>query len=110
MARSGYRALVTHDDWWDAVYEEFERVSEIPGIRLKTPSVRPKSCVIAGVRGPARRGKLQQGSGSTMRVELPGTGSFTLTGLGETTRPRLLLGGLSIPRSDRRTSDYTTVV
>ena len=39
-ARSWYRELGPHDDWWDAVYEEFERVCEILGIRLKTTPVR----------------------------------------------------------------------
>jgi hypothetical protein len=35
-ARSWYRELGPHDGWWDAVYEDFERVCEILGIRLKT--------------------------------------------------------------------------
>ncbi len=39
-ARSWYRDLGPHDDWWDAVYEDFERVCEILGIRLKITSVR----------------------------------------------------------------------
>ena len=39
-ARSCYRELGPHDDWWDAVYEDFERVCEILGIRLKTTPVR----------------------------------------------------------------------
>jgi len=39
-ARSWYRELGPHDDWWDAVYEDFERVCEILGIRLKTMPVR----------------------------------------------------------------------
>ncbi len=39
-ARSWYRELGPHDDWWDAVYEDFERVCEILGIRLKTTPVR----------------------------------------------------------------------
>ncbi len=50
MARSWYRALGPHRDWWDAVYEDCARVSEIPGICLKTPSVRPQSWLNAGVR------------------------------------------------------------
>ena len=51
-ARSWYRELGPHDDWWDAVYEDFERVCEILGIRLKTTPVRlmgggtrPKLCI-----------------------------------------------------------------
>ena len=51
-ARSWYRELGPHDDWWDAVYEDFGRVCEILGIRLKTTPVRlmgggtrAKSCI-----------------------------------------------------------------
>ncbi len=40
LARSWYRELGPHDDWWDAVYEDFERICEIFGIRLKTTPVR----------------------------------------------------------------------
>lgn len=39
-ARSWYRERGIYDDWWDAVYEDFERVCEILGIRLKTLPVR----------------------------------------------------------------------
>jgi hypothetical protein len=39
-ARAWYRELGPHDDWWDAVYEDFERVCDILGIRLKTKAVR----------------------------------------------------------------------
>lgn len=39
-ARSWYRELSPHNDWWDAVYEDFERVCEILGIHLKTTPVR----------------------------------------------------------------------
>jgi hypothetical protein len=39
-ARSWYRELGPHDDWWDAVYDDFERVCDILGIRLKTKPVR----------------------------------------------------------------------
>jgi hypothetical protein len=39
-ARSWYRELGPHDDWWAAVYEDFERVCEILGLRLKTTPVR----------------------------------------------------------------------
>jgi hypothetical protein len=39
-ARSWYRELGSHDDWWDAVYEDFERICEILGIHLKTTPVR----------------------------------------------------------------------
>lgn len=39
-ARGWYRELGPHDDWWDAVYEDFERVCEILSIRSKTTPVR----------------------------------------------------------------------
>jgi hypothetical protein len=39
-ARSWYRELSPKDDWWDTVYEGFERICEILGIRLKTTPVR----------------------------------------------------------------------
>ena len=39
-ARSWYRELGPHDEWWDAVYEDFQRICEILGIRLKTMPVR----------------------------------------------------------------------
>lgn len=39
-ARSWYRELGPHDGWWDAVHEDFERVCDILGIRLKTTPVR----------------------------------------------------------------------
>ena len=34
-ARSWYRELGPHDDWWEAVYEDFERICQILGIHLK---------------------------------------------------------------------------
>jgi hypothetical protein len=39
-ARSWYRELGLHDDWWDAVYEDFERICDILGVSLKTRPVR----------------------------------------------------------------------
>ena len=39
-ARYWYRALGPHDDWWDAVYEDFGRICEILGIEIKTTPVR----------------------------------------------------------------------
>ena len=39
-ARSWYRELGPHDDWWDAVYEDFERICDILGVSLKTRPVR----------------------------------------------------------------------
>jgi hypothetical protein len=39
-ARSWYRGLGLDHEWWDSVYDDFERVCEILGIRLKTTPVR----------------------------------------------------------------------
>lgn len=39
-ARSWYRELGPHDDWWDAVYEDFERICDILGVSLETRPVR----------------------------------------------------------------------
>lgn len=39
-ARSWYRELGLHDDWWDAVYEDFVRICGVLGIELKTTPVR----------------------------------------------------------------------
>ena len=39
-ARSWYREAAVTDDWWDAVYDDFERVCEILGVSLKTRPVR----------------------------------------------------------------------
>ncbi len=39
-ARSWYRELWPHVDWGDAVYEDFERICDTLGIRLKTTPVR----------------------------------------------------------------------
>jgi hypothetical protein len=39
-ARSWYREAAFHDDWWDAVYDDFERVCDILGVSLNTRSVR----------------------------------------------------------------------
>jgi hypothetical protein len=39
-ARSWYREAAFHDDWWDAVFDDFERVCDSLGVSLKTRSVR----------------------------------------------------------------------
>ncbi len=39
-ARGWYRELCPHDEWWDAVYDDFERICDILGVRLKTTPVR----------------------------------------------------------------------
>ena len=44
-ARSWYRELGPHDDWWDAVYEDFERICDILGVRLMGGGTRQKPCI-----------------------------------------------------------------
>ena len=39
-ARIWYRDAAFHDDWWEAVYDDFERICDILGISLKTRPVR----------------------------------------------------------------------
>ena len=39
-AKTWYRELGPQDDWWDAVYDDFERVCDILGVNLKTKPVR----------------------------------------------------------------------
>ena len=39
-AKTWYRELEPHDDWWDAVYDDFERACDILGVSLKTKPVR----------------------------------------------------------------------
>ncbi|MCA0422962.1 MAG: antitoxin of toxin-antitoxin stability system [Proteobacteria bacterium] len=39
-ARSWYREAGVTDDWWDAVYDDFERICDILGVGLKTRPVR----------------------------------------------------------------------
>lgn len=39
-ARAWYRSAAFDHDWYDAVYEDFQRIAEILGIRLKTRPVR----------------------------------------------------------------------
>ena len=54
-ARSWYRELGPHDDWWDAVYEDFERVCKILGIRPKTTPVRLMNDDLAASLAPGGR-------------------------------------------------------
>jgi hypothetical protein len=79
-ARSWYRELGPHDDWWDAVYDDFERVCEILGIRLKTKPVRlmgggtrQKPCIwFSGFwsqgDGACFEGRVSHAKGSTKRI------------------------------------------
>src|SRR3990167_9064206 len=39
-ARGWYREAAFTDDWWDAVYDDFERICAILGVDLKTRPVR----------------------------------------------------------------------
>jgi len=39
-ARSWYREAAVTDDWWEAVYDDFERICDILGVSLKTRPVR----------------------------------------------------------------------
>ena len=79
-ARSWYRELGPHDERWDAVYEDFERVCEILGIRLKTTLVhlmgggtRSKPCIwFSGFwsqgDGACFEGYLSHTKGATVRI------------------------------------------
>jgi len=40
QARSWYREIALEDDWHEPVYEDFERICAILGVRLKTSTVR----------------------------------------------------------------------
>ena len=40
QARAWYRGIAFDDDWHEPVYEDFERICEILGLRLKTSTVR----------------------------------------------------------------------
>jgi hypothetical protein len=46
-ARSWYREAAVTDDWWDAVYDDFERICAILGVSLKT---RPVQLMGGGTR------------------------------------------------------------
>ena len=39
-AKTWYRELGSHDDWLDAVYDDFKRVCDILGVKIKTKPVR----------------------------------------------------------------------
>ena len=74
-ARSWYRELGPHDDWWDAVYEDFERICDILGIRLKTTPVRlmgggtrQKPCILRVPRDDGHRFNGMMGTDSTRRA------------------------------------------
>ena len=94
-ARSWYRDLGIHDEWWDAVYDDFERVCEILGIRLKTRSVRlmgggtrQKPCVwfsgfLSQGDGACFEGKVYHAKGSSKRIRYYAPQDATLHGIAD---------------------------
>jgi len=94
-ARSWYRELGPHDDWWDAVNEDFERVCEILGIRLKTRAVRlmgggtrQKPCVwFSGFcsqgDGASFEGRVSHAKGSSKRIRDYAPQDVTLHGIAD---------------------------
>ena len=94
-ARSWYRELGVHDDWWDAVYDDFERVCEILGIRLKTRAVRlmgggtrQKPCVwFSGFcsqrDGACFEGRVSHAKGSAKRIREYAPQDATLHGIAD---------------------------
>ncbi len=94
-ARSWYRELGPHDDWWDAVYDDFERVCEILGIRLKTKSARlmgggtrQKPCIwFSGFwsqgDGACFEGRVSHAKGSTKRIRDYAPQDTTLHGIAD---------------------------
>lgn len=95
-ARGWYRELAPHDDWWDAVYEDFERVCEILGIRLKTTPVRligggarQRPCIwLSGFwsqgDGACFEGYLSHAKGVTHRIRDYAPQDATLHGIADT--------------------------
>ena len=94
-ARAWYRDLGAHDDRWDAVYEDFERVCEILGICLKTSTVRlmgggarQKPCVwFSGFwsqgDGACFEGRLSHAKGSAKRIRDYAPKDATLHGIAD---------------------------
>jgi len=94
-ARSWYRELGPHDDWWDAVYEDFIRVCDILGIRLKTSPVRlmgggtrQKPCIwFSGFwsqgDGACFQGYLSHAKGSAARIRDHAPMDTTLHGIAD---------------------------
>ena len=79
-ARSWYRDAAVSDDWWDAVYDDFERICDILGVNLKTRPVRlmgggtrQKPCIwFSGFwsqgDGAAFEGYLSHAKGATVSI------------------------------------------
>ena len=94
-ARAWYRDLGPHDNWWDAVYDDFERVCDILGIRIKTRSVRlmgggtrQKPCVRFSGFWSQRDGASYEGfwshaKGSTKRIRDYAAQDATLHGIAD---------------------------
>ena len=99
-ARSWYRELGPHDNWWDAVYDDFERVCDILGIRLKTTPVRlmgggtrQKPCIwFSGFwsqgDGASLEGYLSHSKGATARIRAYAPTDATLHGIAD--RPQVI--------------------
>ncbi|PLL10031.1 antitoxin of toxin-antitoxin stability system [Tabrizicola sp. TH137] len=97
-ARSWYRELGPHDDWWDGVYEDFERVCDILGIRLKTTPVRlmgggtrAKACIwFSGFcsqgDGASFEGYLSHAKGAAARIRDYAPTDATLHGIADRLR------------------------
>ena len=94
-ARSWYRELGPYDDWWDAVYEDFERVCDILGVSLKTRPVRlmgggtrEKPCIwFSGFwsqgDGAAFEGYLSHAKGATTSIRDYAPQDTTLHGIAD---------------------------
>jgi hypothetical protein len=94
-ARSWYRELGAHDDWWDAVYEDFERICDILGIHLKTTPVRlmgggtrQKPCIwFSGFWSPGDgacfEGYLSHAKGAAVRIRDYASTDATLHGIAD---------------------------
>ena len=97
-ARSWYRELGPHDDWWDGVYEDFERVCDILGNRLKTTPVRlmgggtrAKACIwFSGFcsqgDGASFEGYLSHAKGAAARIRDYAPTDATLHGIADRLR------------------------
>ncbi|NEY92166.1 antitoxin of toxin-antitoxin stability system [Tabrizicola oligotrophica] len=94
-ARDWYRELGPHDDWWDAVYDDFERICEILGLRLKTTPVRlmgggtrQKPCIwFSGFwsqgDGACFEGWLSHAKGAAARIRYYAPRDVTLHGIAD---------------------------
>ena len=94
-ARSWYRDAAVSDDWWDAVYDDFERICDILGVNLKTRPVRlmgggtrQKPCIwFSGFwsqgDGAAFEGYLSHAKGAAARIRHYARTDATLHGIAD---------------------------